>query len=70
MTEKSNVAAKWDPWKLMNVSSEELAAIKERRSMRDELKTKWQRMSTNPHIGGRGGHHVNISSSFVCLNIV
>ena len=48
----------WDPWKLMNVTKEELDAVEQRRKMRDELKAKWQRMATNPHSGGKGGHQV------------
>ena len=42
----------------MNVSTEELKAIDERKQMKNELKAKWQRMSTNPHAGGQGGHQV------------
>ena len=57
MTDRAPVR-QWDPWKLMNVSTEELKAIDERKQMKNELKAKWQRMSTNPHAGGQGGHQV------------
>lgn len=59
MAEKIPIKLDWDPWKLMNVTKDELRAVEERKKMSEELKAKWQRMATNPHSGGRGGHKVN-----------
>ena len=58
MAGKVPIKVDWDPWKLMNVTKEELHAVAERKKMKEELKAKWQRMATNPHAGGKGGHQV------------
>ena len=71
MGEKAPIRVDWDPWKLMNVTKEELQAVAERKKMRDELKAKWQRMATNPHAGGRGGHQViALSKNIASLHTV
>ncbi|CAG5134139.1 unnamed protein product [Candidula unifasciata] len=46
----------WDPWKLYDVSAEELRAVRERAKMRQELKAKWTKQFTNPWKGAHGGY--------------
>ncbi|KAI8792001.1 NADP dehydrogenase [ubiquinone] 1 beta subcomplex subunit 4 [Biomphalaria glabrata] len=45
----------WDPWKMYDVSPEELKAIKERAKMRQTLKAEWIKKSTNPFASPESG---------------
>ncbi|KAK7107011.1 NADH dehydrogenase [ubiquinone] 1 beta subcomplex subunit 4-like [Littorina saxatilis] len=45
----------WDPWKMYDISQEEMRAIRERGKMREALKTEWQKKVTDPHRGAHNG---------------
>ena len=57
MGDKTAIKPTWDPYKLMNVTRNELEVVAQRKKMKEELKVKWQRISTNPHVSASGGGH-------------
>ena len=44
--------AGWDPFKMYDVSPEEMRAIKERAAMKNELKAEFRKKISNPYRGG------------------
>ncbi|XP_067674371.1 NADH dehydrogenase [ubiquinone] 1 beta subcomplex subunit 4-like [Haliotis asinina] len=45
----------WDPWKVFDVSADELKAAQERAKMRAALKAEFQKKVTNPNQGANNG---------------
>ena len=50
----------WDPWKMYDVTPEEMRILRERAKRRAELKAEWMKKRTNPYqaLGGSGGYLV------------
>ena len=48
----------WDPWKMFDISPDEMKAVQERAQMRTTLKAEWQKKLTNPYRGAADGGYV------------
>ncbi|XP_041352568.1 uncharacterized protein LOC121371024 [Gigantopelta aegis] len=48
----------WDPWKMFDVSPDEMKAIQERAQVRATLKAEWQKKVTNPYRGASDGGYI------------
>merc|ERR1711963_343007 len=48
----------WDPWKMYDISKDEMRAIRERAKMREALKLDWQKKVTDPTRGAHDGGYI------------
>jgi hypothetical protein len=59
----------WDPWKMYDLSKEEMRAIRERAKMREALKLEWQKKVTDPFRGSHDGGHIVSSCIFEFFSV-
>ncbi|XP_045197161.1 uncharacterized protein LOC123551922 [Mercenaria mercenaria] len=58
-TTKGSAVTSWDPWKMFDVTPQELEQVKKRKALAAEKKAEFRMIKNNPAFlvnGGRGGH--------------